>query len=136
METGDVYPFADDRAFYDDDRSVCMLELYPRNLGHTIVLVKPHYEDLSRVPRDIAQDVFGLVHSTVGALKYSTGAEKVYVNTMCDGRRNHLHFQLVPRLPGDEIRGSRLFVKERSMLTDYSEDIALLRTAMMEAERR
>ena len=35
---------------------------------------------------------------------------------MCDGKRNHLHFQLIPRLKNDEIIGSKLFVKERGIL--------------------
>ena len=130
METSNVYPSAEDRVFFENEQSICMLELYPRNPGHAIVLIKPHYEDISQLPQDIGASIFALVHRTVSALKKVTNAKKVYLYTMCDGQRNHLHFQLLPRLPGDSIRGSRLFVKERSVLTDYADDITGLRTVM------
>ena len=128
---GGVYPPATDRILYEDDDVLCLLETYPRNPGHTIVMVKAHYDDISELPPDVAVRVFPIIHRTVHALKTHLGAEKVYLCTMCDGKRNHLHFQLIPRLPGDEIRGSRLFVKQRQLLTGYTEDVDALRHLMI-----
>lgn len=51
-------------------------------------------------------------------LKEEVGAEKVYMCTICDGKRNHLHFQLFPRLKGDPI-GYGNFVREEGVLMDY-----------------
>jgi hypothetical protein len=51
-------------------------------------------------------------------------AEKVYMCTVCDGKRNHLHFALFPRLKGETI-GFRNFVREEGIIMDYHETIEL-----------
>ena len=125
LETGEVYPPTDGRTFYEDDIVACFLETYPRGFGHTTVLVKPHYEDVSELPTKLVAKVYLVIHGAVGALKKVLGAQKVYMCTMCDGKRNHLHYQLIPRMPGEEVRGSRVFVKQPGMLTDHA-DVAPL----------
>ncbi len=126
--SGEIFPAADDRTYYEDDAVSCFLEMYPRNPGHTIVLVKRHLEDISELAGD--DPVYLVIASAIKTLKSVLGAEKVYLCTMCDGPRNHLHFQLIPRLPGDEIRGSKLFVKPRMLLTQFALDMDDLRLAM------
>ena len=118
LEFKDVYPPFEDRVFLADKIVVCFLEMYPRNPGHTIVLVRLHCDDFTEVPKDIGCHVLKICQAAARSLKEVLGAEKVYLNTMCDGKRNHLHFQLIPRLRGDTIRGLRLFVKERGIWTD------------------
>ena len=130
FEHGDVYPQANDRVFYEDDVLICLLEAYPRNPGHTIVLLKAHYEDVSFLPDDMVGRVYGTIHAAISALKEVTGAAKVYLCTMCDGDRNHLHYQLIPRLPGDEWLGSRVFVKPRGRLSNHEDAVTALRIAM------
>jgi diadenosine tetraphosphate (Ap4A) HIT family hydrolase len=131
---GDVYPPADERLFYEDELLLALLEDFPRNPGHSIILLKPHYEDISELPPDIGTAVYAVMHRAILALKEVFGAVKVYMCTMCDGQRNHLHFQLIPRLPGDAIRGSRLFVKERGYLAECSAEVAQLRALMGEGD--
>ena len=105
LVTGDVYPPNDDRVFYEDELLICFLESFPRNPGHTIILMKPHFEDISQLPLGMGAKVFEIIHLTITSLKKIIPAEKVYLCTMCDGKRNHLHFQLIPRLTGDKIAG-------------------------------
>jgi histidine triad (HIT) family protein len=131
LETGDVYPLNDDRVFYEDELLSCFLESFPRNPGHTIILVKPHFEDISQLPLELGAKVFTVIHAAITSLKKVIQAEKVYLCTMCDGKRNHLHFQLIPRLAGDMVTGSQLFVKERCMLINYSEVVSHLKIQMM-----
>jgi histidine triad (HIT) family protein len=127
MQHGDVYPPAEDRVFYEDDIVCCMLEIWPRNPGHAIVLVKPHFEDVSEMPPALGARILPVIQAATMSLKEVLGAEKVYLCTMCDGRRNHLHFQLIPRMPGDTITGSMLFVKDRSYLEDYADIVQRLK---------
>jgi L-amino acid N-acyltransferase YncA/diadenosine tetraphosphate (Ap4A) HIT family hydrolase len=134
MATHDVYPPAADRTFYEDDTVACLLELYPRSPGHTIVLVKPHCEDLTDMPGDVSQRAWPIVHRAARALKSVLGAEKVYLCSMCDGRRNHFHLQLIPRLAGDDLQGSRVFVKERGMLTNRLPLLEELRAEMSDTD--
>jgi diadenosine tetraphosphate (Ap4A) HIT family hydrolase len=133
LTTGAVYPSIEDQVFYEDDLLSCFLESFPRNPGHTIILVKPHFEDISELPLDIIPKVYSVIHLVIASLKKVIPAEKVYLCTMCDGKRNHLHFQLIPRLVGDKITGSELFVKERGMLINYKEAVSCLRIEMMKS---
>ena len=130
FKTNDVYPSVKDQTFYEDDLVMCFLETYPRNAGHTIVLVKPHFEDVSKLPPATTTTVFEVIHKVINCLKNVFAAEKVYLCTMCDGTRNHLHFQLIPRLQGDEVMGSPLFVKKRGVLREPDDVFAKLQPMM------
>jgi diadenosine tetraphosphate (Ap4A) HIT family hydrolase len=132
MKGGGVYASGRARTFYEDELVCCMLEAWPRNPGHSIVLVKPHFEDLSVMPLAVAAKVLPVILAATGALKATLGAEKVYLCTMCDGQRNHLHFQLIPRMPGDPITGSKLFVKDRACVEDWADLVQELRCATRE----
>jgi diadenosine tetraphosphate (Ap4A) HIT family hydrolase len=112
LETGEV--FVDQPTIYDDDRFRVVPALFPRMKGHTIVIFKPHREDVSEVTVEEASEIFGLCVRLVNAIKQGIGAEKVYLNTMCDGEINHLHVQLFPRYAGDRIGSSR-FVAPRGV---------------------
>lgn len=118
-DNGDVYP-NEGLIFYEDDQVICLFEKYPRALGHTIILSKAHYEDISDMPIELGTHILVVSKRIIDLLKEKIGAEKVYMCTMCDGKRNHLHFQLLPRLAGETI-GSKNFVRERGVISDYSD---------------
>lgn len=127
LTTGE--PYSNAFILYEDDRFLVTLESYPRARGHTIVVYKPHRADLSELNDDEAGTVFRLCVRVANALKQGLGAEKVYLNTMCDGPINHLHLQLFPRYPGERIGSSR-FVAERGPLVDGEEIVRLVRMAL------
>jgi diadenosine tetraphosphate (Ap4A) HIT family hydrolase len=131
LETGQV--FGNQHIVYEDNLFKVVLELYPRMKGHTIVIYKPHREDISELSEDEACRVFQICVKVVKAIKKALGAEKVYLNTMCDGKINHLHFQLFPRYTGDPI-GSERFVSERRPLTNGGETVQLIRSALLTVE--
>lgn len=129
LETGGGL-FGNQFAVYEDERFRIKLEPFARARGHTIVVYKPHREDLSELAEDEAGDVFRVCVRVVKAIKQSLGAEKVYLNTMCDGGRNHLHLQLFPRYAGDPVGSSR-FIAERRPVSDGEEVARLLRSALL-----
>lgn len=123
---GDIYQYYSNRLLYEDDILWCFLEQYPRNAGHTIILIKEHYEDLSEIPLDIANKVMKLSKVVTNAMKEIINAKKVYMCTMCDGKRNHLHFQLIPR-DENSITGSKVFVKPRGIFVEDKDIINKLK---------
>jgi histidine triad (HIT) family protein len=126
--TGEV--FQNEAIVYEDAAFSVKLDPYPRTPGHTIVVYKPHREDISELTDAEAAAVFQLCVRLVRALKRALGAEKVYLNTMCDGGINHLHVQLFPRYRGDPI-GSTRFVAPRSPLVDGPETAKRIRDALL-----
>jgi diadenosine tetraphosphate (Ap4A) HIT family hydrolase len=131
LASGELY--GSQHVVYEDDLFKIKLEQYPRARGHTIVLYKPHREDISQLSDDEACRVFQVCVRVVKPIKESLGAEKVYLNTMCDGEINHLHLQLLPRYAGEPI-GSTRFVAERRPITDGDETTGLIRSALQEAD--
>ncbi len=126
--TGEVFP--DEPVVYEDALFKVVLEQYPRMRGHTLVVYKPHREDISYLTDEESSRVFAMSVKVAKAIKVALGAEKVYLNTMCDGGINHLHIQLFPRYAGDP-SGSKRFGAERHPLTGGVETAQRLRSALM-----
>lgn len=126
--TGDVFP-DDGLIIYEDDLVRCQFEKYPRATGQTIIISKQHYEDISEMPIDLGTHILKISDAIIKLHKEILGAEKVYLCTICDGKRNHLHFQLLPRLVGETI-GYQNFVREEGVLADYQETADLYREAL------
>lgn len=128
--TGEV--FGGQTIIYNDDLFRVVLDDYPRMPGHTIVVYKPHREDISALSCEEAGQLFDFCCKIIRAIKVGLGAEKVYLNTMCDGGINHLHLQLFPRYPGDPV-GSARFVAPRGPLVNGETIAQAIRSALSEA---
>jgi len=76
LESGEPYGRGD-RLIYEDDRFVVLFERFPRMPGHTIVVYKPHREDVSELTEAEGADVMTMCLRVISALKASLGAEKV-----------------------------------------------------------
>jgi len=127
---GDVFP--DQATFYEDADVTCLLEAFPRGSGHTVILARTHYADIAAMPVTLGCHIMRVAHAVTNALKHLMGAEKVYMVTMCSGKLSHLHFQLIPRLPGEMI-GGRVFASPRGVLVH---DAAFIATLNAEVTRR
>jgi len=122
LKNGRIFSDLKDRMFYEDDAMFCFFEEHPRAVGHAILFVKKHYEDMTYLPDALCASAFLLAKRVMNVLKYALGVKKVYLCTMCDGNVNHFHIQLIPRHPHTEI-GSKNFVKPRE---EHIEDENLL----------
>ena len=109
----------------------CQFEKYPRATGHTIIVSKEHYEDISEMPLELGTHILKISDAIIKLHKEIIGAEKVYMCTICDGKRNHLHFQLLPRLKGETI-GYINFVREEGIIMDYHETVELYKLRLKE----
>lgn len=125
--TGEL--FGHQPIIYEDQLFKVVLELYPRAYGHTIVVYKPHREDISELSEEEARPLFQFCLKVIKAIKQGLGAEKVYLNTMCDGGINHLHIQLFPRYAGEPI-GSKKFVAPRGPLTNAPQITAAIQAVL------
>ena len=122
-EHGGIYEDVTDKMLYEDDILECFFEVKPRSVGHTIILLKEHYHDMSQMPDDICSAVYIFAKKVMNVLKEVLQVERVYLCTMCDGPVNHFHVQLIPRHPNTEI-GSVNFKKPRM---EYKHDEAIVK---------
>jgi len=123
---GGIYSDNADRLLYEDDLLECFFEARPRSVGHTIILLKAHVHDMSLLPDDVCSAVYVFAKKAMIVLKEVLGVERVYLCTMCDGKMNHFHVQLIPRHPETPI-GSKNFVKERMAYTENPGHINAIR---------
>lgn len=128
LRTGEL--FSDQNVVFEDSLFRVALDLNPRMRGHTVVLYKPHREDLTELTEEEAGRVFAFCVLVTRAIKDGLGAEKVYLNTMCDGGVNHFHLQLFPRYSGDSI-GSNRFVAPRGPVVDGADTALRIREALL-----
>ena len=128
---GIVYGIKTNRMLYEDDDIECFLDGHPKGLGHTIILTKKHYKDMTEIPDDLCQKIFVFTKKLMKILKEVYGSESVYLCTMCDGPMNHFHLQLILRY-ADEKRGSNNFVKSRQEYIDDQEKITLIKKRLCE----
>jgi len=126
--TGDIFP-DNGLIIYEDELVRCQFEKFPRATVQTIIVSKEHYEDISEMPLDLGVHILKISDVIIKLHKEILGAEKVYMCTICDGKRNHLHFQLFPRLKGEKI-GYQNFMREEGILIDYQETTNLYRKAL------
>jgi diadenosine tetraphosphate (Ap4A) HIT family hydrolase len=117
-KTGEKQILDCNRGFYDQSNH-CIVTLAPEqySIGHTLVILWNHSEDLSdNSVEDIEYvDLCKTIRNVSNILKNKLDPkpERIYVNSLCDGVE-HLHFHLIPRYKTD-VRGFN-FVGDREKL--------------------
>lgn len=110
---------SDSRLLYENEDFICLLVDRPRANGHTVIISKKHFKDMSETDDEVISKVYLFAKKVMIALKETYECESVYLCTMCDGPMNHFHVQLIPRYKNEK-RGSKNFVKYRR---PYHEDL-------------
>jgi len=83
---------------YDNKYSIAFLDAHPATKGHTIIIPKKHYENITEIPQAELCEVIKVVQKIAKALKKYSGHIKFVQN---NGERAgqvvpHLHFHLIP----------------------------------------
>ena len=90
---------------YEDDGVLVFLDIHPVNPGHTLVIPKAHFPDLTAAPEDTAtalmraaKNIAPAVVSAVGAAGFNIGLN----NGKAAGQLiEHVHLHIMPRFPSD-----------------------------------
>ena len=91
---------------YEDEDLIAILDLAQTTKGHTLVMPKEHYEDMTVIPSDelarlivVVKDIAIKITSKLGALGFN-----VLVNTgeVAGQTVKHLHFHIIPRYGSDD----------------------------------
>jgi histidine triad (HIT) family protein len=94
--------------FYEDEKTIAILDIKPVNPGHALVIPKSHVANLEEIEEsDLAELI--LVVKKVGALlkdKLNVSGYNLVVNNdpVAGQEIPHLHFHLIPREKGDGLK--------------------------------
>jgi len=91
---------------YETDHAMIVLNKYPYNSGHLLVIPKKHLGDLMDLTRAESEDLHEMIRLAVKALRqvYQPGGFNVGLNLGAvagAGIPEHLHYHVIPRWAGD-----------------------------------
>ena len=86
---------------FEDQNHVAILDKYPIDHGHTLVIPKKPYELLTEMPQNEVADLFSLVPVIAVAVKKATGADAFSI-AQNNGKAAkqiipHVHVHIIPR---------------------------------------
>lgn len=122
--SGAIYGDDSHLKIYEDNDIQVVFVSNPRARGHLAIISIPHYQNMIEAPDTLNEKIIRYSKFLMNELIKIYGCETVYLCTMCDGKINHYHVQLIPRYKDEDI-GSKNFVKIRKEYI-YEEDKFLL----------
>lgn len=94
---------------YEDDKVVCVLDIYPANIGHTIIIPKEHYQILPQISDKIVKHMFKIAKHISHAILKSfinegvNGTNIFLANGAVAGQKApHLIMHIIPRTNEDK----------------------------------
>ncbi len=119
---------------WEDDKCMVMLNLYPYNPGHAMVLPKAHFERFHALPKDLILHLFNLVQKVEQAqeMAFKCVGWNIGVNDGdCSGQSiKHLHVHIVPRF-ASEIGFLDIIGKTRTVAMQIDQALQQLREAFL-----
>lgn len=90
---------------YEDEKTMALLDIRPRSLGHTFVIPKEHYATLIDLPSDLVGPLFETVKKMAIKVKEASLADGLTIG-MNQGKASgqevdHLHIHIMPRFKDD-----------------------------------
>lgn len=113
---------------YEDEDVMAFLDIRPLQIGHTLIIPKPHYVDFFDMPEEQIGQVYRVVKQVALAVKKARGADGVSIiqqNGKAAGQDIfHMHVHIVPRFEGQKLTAfHELKVAKRAELEAVAEEI-------------
>jgi len=92
---------------YEDGGFIAILDRFPRNMGHTLIIPKEHCDDLFDLPDDLAERLIPLARALARKIREATGCEGLNLvqnNGEASGQEvRHFHLHIIPRFADDKV---------------------------------
>ena len=93
---------------YEDEQFRAILDLGPASAGHTLILPKAHFKDVTEISDEYAANVLKVAAKLGKAMKKGLGCEGfnlVQNNGEAAGQTvMHFHMHVIPRHAGDDVQ--------------------------------
>ena len=87
--------------FFEDDSHIAILDKYPIDTGHSLVLPKTPYEKITDMPKNEVAELFSLIPEIANAILKATGAVAFSIaqNNGKEAKQiiPHVHVHIIPR---------------------------------------
>lgn len=86
---------------FEDDSHIAILDKYPIDTGHSLVLPKTPYEKITEMPKNEVAELFSLIPEIANAILKATGAVAFSIaqNNGKEAKQiiPHVHVHIIPR---------------------------------------
>ena len=112
---------------FEDQNHVAILDKYPIDHGHTLVIPKKPYELLTEMPQNEVAELFSLVPVIAVAVKKATGADAFSI-AQNNGKAAkqiipHVHVHIIPRYTNKGTVWTKRNIPDDSELENLSKKI-------------
>ena len=112
---------------YEDEKHVVILDKYPIDYGHSLVITRHPYEKITDMPKDEVAELFSLVPKVASAILEATGAVAFSIaqNNGKEAKQiiPHVHVHIIPRYANKGTVWTKRGIPSDSELKDLSEKI-------------
>ncbi|MFI3230563.1 MAG: HIT family protein [bacterium] len=92
---------------FENDNFIAILDAFPANEGHILIIPKEHYSNIFEIPLDIMQEAYAITHKLASRLKTNMNIQDINIlqnNGIIAGQTvNHFHIHLIPRYENDTV---------------------------------
>lgn len=93
---------------FEDEEFKAILDRFPGNIGHVLVLPKKHYSNIFDIDEDVAGRLFKLATKIAKNTKEVLGFEAMNVvqnnGSLAGQTVHHFHLHLIPRYENDKVQ--------------------------------
>ncbi len=92
---------------FENDNFIAILDAFPANEGHTLIIPKKHFENIFEIDGEILKEGYFIAQKIANSIKKSFGIENINIlqnNGALAGQTvNHFHIHIVPRKENDNV---------------------------------
>lgn len=92
---------------FEDENFIAILDAFPANDSHILVIPKNHYSNIFDIPDDILKEAYSISHKLASKLKSNLNINNINIlqnNGILAGQTvEHFHIHLIPRYENDTV---------------------------------
>ena len=112
---------------FEDEHHVAILDKYPIDTGHSLVIPKKPYEKITDMPKDEVAELFSLVPQIANAILKATGAVAFSIaqNNGKEAKQiiPHVHIHIIPRYADKATMWTKRQIPTNDELSNLKEKI-------------
>ena len=112
---------------YEDENHIAILDKYPIDFGHSLLIPKKQYEKITDMPDDEVSNLFSIIPKIVNGILQATNAD-AFSLAQNNGRAAkqiipHVHVHIIPRYNSKETIWTKRNIPSENDLEKLAEEI-------------
>ena len=113
---------------FENDNFVVILDAFPANEGHSLVIPKKHYQNIFEIDEETLKEGYVLAKKVAEKLKNKLNIKNINIlqnnGVLASQSVNHFHIHVIPRIENDKVTIKSEVVKiEDDKIKEILEDI-------------